>query len=568
LTQSEPVSNATVQAIPEPGQNFVGRGMKLLPSTPYSLKNYLLSLGSEGAVFQPQGGGRTYRFGANCIVDQSPPIPDGQLINDTLVTESQERLQELFSLDARVAASDSAFSVGLDGQWLQSDEQASYYAVKSSFIAIWSTSLQQFELTQQGEALTKDPRLQTEFIRLAEDGSNYDQFLQQKEKYEDIFDDYGTHFVTRVWVGGRALLSVEVQKASTLTESQVREALQVALVGVSATEEQKKTFSALVSSSEIRVQGEGGRKLLLANLDDVSGDAFDQWLGTVEEWPGVIDFEVRGVWTLLRNRGANAEEQRQNNLKADVLVKAYQYMTDFKTITTLLRHQLTVYVARGGYVIKFPLPPITPQPGHSGVLGLETERRGEPFHIGRALAGDLGLESPFVPYDAGFQVPRAPGFEGKVAFIFRKHEFFVYQFYEDRKGQKFAGQRLTDLLPIHGAREDGSPYWPGLPFNRIDAAFYWGEGKAYLFYGPKYVRFDTRAWRVDPGYPKKIQDRWDGVPFERLDAAMVLGQKAYLFRRNQYTVYDMVALTTDPGFPRTLISRYISDWDIPLPPIY
>ncbi|MBV5337687.1 MAG: hypothetical protein J0653_07035, partial [Deltaproteobacteria bacterium] len=45
--------------------------------------------------------------------------------------------------------------------------------------------------------------------------------------------------------------------------------------------------------------------------------------------------------------------------------------------------------------------------------------------------------------------------------------------------------------------------WPGVPwYDGIDAAVNWGNGKAYFFKGGEYVRYDVKADRVDPGYPK------------------------------------------------------------------
>ena len=45
----------------------------------------------------------------------------------------------------------------------------------------------------------------------------------------------------------------------------------------------------------------------------------------------------------------------------------------------------------------------------------------------------------------------------------------------------------------------------------IDAAVNWGNGKAYLFRGDKYVRYDIFTDRVDPGYPLPIAGYWPGM---------------------------------------------------------
>ena len=47
----------------------------------------------------------------------------------------------------------------------------------------------------------------------------------------------------------------------------------------------------------------------------------------------------------------------------------------------------------------------------------------------------------------------------------------------------------------------------------LDAVVVWDNGKAYLFKGSKYIRYDMKADRADPGYPKPINNEtWPGVP--------------------------------------------------------
>ncbi len=73
--------------------------------------------------------------------------------------------------------------------------------------------------------------------------------------------------------------------------------------------------------------------------------------------------------------------------------------------------------------------------------------------------------------------------------------------------------------------------WPGLWKSGIDAAINWGNGKAYFFKGNEYIRYDIKADRSDPGYPKKItQSRWPGLWKSGTDAATNWGTgKAYFF---------------------------------------
>jgi matrix metalloproteinase-14 (membrane-inserted) len=96
--------------------------------------------------------------------------------------------------------------------------------------------------------------------------------------------------------------------------------------------------------------------------------------------------------------------------------------------------------------------------------------------------------------------------------------------------------------------------WPGLPWrNGIDAAVNWGNGKAYFFKGNQYVRYDINADRVDPGYPKYINNQnWPGLPWSNgIDAAVNWGNgKVYFFKGYQYIRYDILADRADPGYPK------------------
>ncbi len=48
--------------------------------------------------------------------------------------------------------------------------------------------------------------------------------------------------------------------------------------------------------------------------------------------------------------------------------------------------------------------------------------------------------------------------------------------------------------------------------KNIDAVVAWDNGKAYFFKGRQYVRYDIKADRVDPGYPKPINNEtWPGL---------------------------------------------------------
>jgi hypothetical protein len=105
--------------------------------------------------------------------------------------------------------------------------------------------------------------------------------------------------------------------------------------------------------------------------------------------------------------------------------------------------------------------------------------------------------------------------------------------------------------------------WPGLAryATRIIASLNWGGGKIQFFLSDgTYIRYDQRADSVDPGYPKRIdRETWPGLsPYVRdLGAAINWGDnKVYFFLEDgRYLRYDTVADRIDPGYPKPIDER-------------
>ena len=101
--------------------------------------------------------------------------------------------------------------------------------------------------------------------------------------------------------------------------------------------------------------------------------------------------------------------------------------------------------------------------------------------------------------------------------------------------------------------------WPGVPADP-DAAVA-GQGdrghKVYFFKGSRYWRYDTRAHRVDDGYPRAISGAWKGVWADGIDAAVTLptNGKIYLFKGGHYIRYDFVK-GAEPGYPKTISGHW------------
>lgn len=92
----------------------------------------------------------------------------------------------------------------------------------------------------------------------------------------------------------------------------------------------------------------------------------------------------------------------------------------------------------------------------------------------------------------------------------------------------------------------------------VAAALPWIGGKVQLFLSDgTYLRYDTQAGRVDPGYPKPVNDiSWPGLGrFATLISAAFSGPagKAYFFLVNgDFVRFDIAADRVDPGYPQPI----------------
>ena len=144
-------------------------------------------------------------------------------------------------------------------------------------------------------------------------------------------------------------------------------------------------------------------------------------------------------------------------------------------------------------------------------------------------------------YDSGRAVDAVVEWDNGKAYFFKGGQYVRYDIRADRTDPGYP-------KPINHET------WPGVPWtDGIDAAVNWGNGKAYFFKGGQYVRYDIRADRTDPGYPKPINhETWPGLPWtDGIDAAVNwYNGKVYFFKGGQYVRYDIKADRVDPGYPK------------------
>lgn len=493
-----------------PGLDVVGHGIYLRPYTPYELRRVLFPRKNHReTIFRDSTDPCSVPEGYD--IDDSPPMPAGRLLNQVKIEESWDRFSKELSLDTTVAASNAAFSVSANVS-NASDmraEQEAYYAVRSSFIPLWSVYLSDTTsyLPELDEAAIPTP------FKFA-----------HRRQYEAFFEKYGSHYVKRAWLGGKATLFFTVLKSSQITKQEIQAGIKASYTAVQGETNSRLAESRekLLNSSQCSVSGRGGDELKLAALSSLDEGHYNQWVATVRDNPQTIELEVAGIWTLLKDPE-----------KAATLAEAYRALNVFTGLTAAFTVDKTVYFVRGRKYFCYHM-----ERGESEKPRLLVDR-----WIDLATYGleriDAAFSSPHLRFASGENLSRK-----------------VHIFYRDNYARIDMDTDRLDYGPV--------PYseaWPGLDFPRIDTVVALGSDTIYFFCGNQYVRFDTLKHRVDPGYPQLFNRRWKGVTFDRLDAALYWANgKVYFFREDQYIRYDTVTYRADVGYPKAILGDYVEDW--------
>lgn len=502
------------ELLPLPGLDVVGRGLYLRPHQPYELKAQLFAQRSPRPYYSRETR-ETYCVPEGYGVNESPPPPKGAALSRLILEESWERFSKSRSLDYSSAAGALVFNVSASahfGSELRVEHEA-YYGVRSSFVALWSVYL--VDASTPTEPLDVS-RLPVPFSP------------EHRRVYDAFFERYGSHFVKRAWVGGKAEVLFSVAKSSSLSKAQIRAGLSSGFGPIplgEADRQLRERQQALQSETHCTVLGRGGNELELAALSTFDDSAYKGWLDSISGNPQTVELGVAGIWTLVDD-----EQRRQ------ALIDAYRAVATFSPLSSVFCVDEVVHFTRGRALFTYSA----------------RERRGtQPCEIASywpALA-ELGVER----IDAAFADDRLVDAAGES--LARK----VYLFRDDQCVRVDYDKKTVDPgYPRKIAEE-----WPGVEFERIDAVMATGPDSVYFFSGNKYARFNALAGRVDEGYPDLVQRRWLGVTFDRVDAAIHwVDGKVYFFRDDQYIRYDTVTQRADPEYPKALVGVYVEDWQL------
>jgi len=497
---------------PLPGTEVVGRGIYLRPRQPYALKDALIKQDKWHPYYSKETEQDFFVY-AGYQVNDSPPMPSKQALNQTIIKESWEYLDEQLSVESSLSAGNGMFSIDANASQaaqIRTDEEA-YYALRNSFIPLWTVYIPNSNKLSEGILEINIP---VPFKH------------SDRRAYEHFFNQYGTHYVRQAWVGGKAMLAFTIAKSSNMTKGEIQAGLKATAVGQGSgniNTSLKKSKEKLQNNSECTVFGKGGDELKLATLSSLDEVVYNQWLASIKHNPQVIELEVAGIWTLISDKE-----------KADALQEAYRAETTFTPISSIFSIDKQVYFIRGNKYFLYDI---------------EKGESEKPKHLHKKwpVLAKIGFDY----IDAAFRgtdLSSATGEDlSRKVFLFRKNQYISLDL---KTGQ------IDDDYPK--TIKEG---WSGITFECIDAILNAGPDSIYFFKGNEYIRYNIQERKADDGYPKLISKHWAGVTFDRIDAAISWGAgKVYFFRNDQHIRYDMVTYRADPGYPKFIIGSYVEDW--------
>jgi len=511
------------EVYPVPGYEVAGRFVYLRPRQPYELKERVFNAGDEATVYYSRQTGKSYSLPAGYEVNDSPPLPENRALNQTMIEESWDSFGKQINESAKVAASSAVFSIDTNASQIASlkSNREAYYALRNSFLPLWCVYV-------------------PDCSRFPKTIFDLDSFPipwpfnhKDRDAYTRFFQRYGSHYVKRVWVGGKATLAFIVEKSTEVSKDEIQAGIKASfgLGKGEASANLQTSRDKLLKNSVCHVFGAGGDETLLAKLSSLDEAQYNKWLDTIQENPQVIEIEMAGVWTLFDDPD-----------KAAALQEAYKEEIAFKPISAICTIKRQVYFLRDGCYFAYDLDKRKP-----------TEDRLLPV-TNLCLELDKEIYTSFKWPDTAFTA----------SYLYNRDKISlqdkIYLFKRDRVIRVDIETRTVDPGYPKLLEEE----WPGLGFTRVDAILNTSPNAVYFFKGSQYVRYEMseKRYGVFEGYPKPTKDRWIGVVFDRIDAAIYWRfDKAYFFSDDQYIRYDLSNYRVDAGYPKAMPSNYIQDWE-------
>nr|XP_006134430.1 perforin-1-like [Pelodiscus sinensis] len=176
--------------------------------------------------------------------------------------------------------------------------------------------------------VSRTPPLAQDFIQTVKNlPSAYNKTSQPE--YHHLIQTYGTHYVSQVYLGGRArdVTAVRVCQAALedLSVEEIEDCLSMEAslnlklislgAGFSKCKKQRTAMSSQQSFHEHYrerlVEVEGGQNTADLLFSSTSAGAFSEWVKTVKSLPGLLTYSLRPIHTLVQQDSAKREALRQ-----------------------------------------------------------------------------------------------------------------------------------------------------------------------------------------------------------------------------------------------------------------
>ena len=257
----------------------------------------------------------------------SDPINNSPIKSAETFT-TYEEVKKRFSVKSTVKRNYGVMSASVSSEYVKSTDHIDEY-----MSSVQTTTIPYFE-----NQLLIDKIPQEDLIKLKNkiknaipsDDLNVNDDYSIK-KYLDYFRNTGSHFISKVQVGGQSYLAMEVSKSSTITSEELTVAMSVSYKAVNSASldtEVKNSLEEVQTAQgySFKVYGQGGALTELAMISDVDEgniDHYQNWLNSIDSDPGVIWREYKGNWELFTETDEKTIAQKLEKAYTELCNKFY-----------------------------------------------------------------------------------------------------------------------------------------------------------------------------------------------------------------------------------------------------
>lgn len=299
----------TVEGVPYLSQaNFVGQGFDIYGA--YNIKTSRITL-----LFDPEKAG-THEFTFLGKTYALPAYIDGAENTEATYLEAtvntRDEFQNSISAHAKVHGSYGAFSGQMEAayghQFTSNNEYTYSYRNYYSRLATLFIKI--------------DTKYLTDYFaqRIAELPTTVNE--NNLIEFEEFFDDFGAYFTSEVNLGGSLDYYVAISKQSSLGSTDISAMVKAeyrglfASGGISSDIKNSTSWQKYSTNREVKIAATGGDPALLTTLAGLNPNdpspasvaAFNEWAKSMELYPAVSDFQLKGIWELCGSKRTVVEE--------------------------------------------------------------------------------------------------------------------------------------------------------------------------------------------------------------------------------------------------------------------